>query len=123
MIPFPICPRSRAKRFADPKSPPRFLHDYRMTVSDLWIDGHYPRVAKFLNRYGISSSPKPATAAIRARIRCVPWARWTFRAASSGTARSSGWSRRPLRAAHIYGRQIVDAESFTGWRQLAGRPA
>jgi alpha-L-rhamnosidase len=51
--PIPYLPALKGKTFSDPNIAPRFLHDYRMTVSDLWIDGHYIAGKNFLNRYGI----------------------------------------------------------------------
>src|SRR5512135_1663548 len=51
--PVPYLPALKGKTFADAEVTTRFKHDYDMTVSDLWIDGHYRASKKFLNTYGL----------------------------------------------------------------------
>jgi len=120
--PIPYLPALKGKNFADPQITSRFQHDYRKTVSDLWIDGHYRRGTEFLNRYGMQlvaeagHGGEPRTEPLRAcGVVDVP--------------RGEFWNgaqfwvvKEVASAAHIYGRQIVDAESFTGWRHWQDGP-
>jgi len=114
--PVPYLPVLKGKSFADPQVTSRFQHDYHKTVSDLWIDGHYRASREFLNTYGMQLVAEgghggyPRAEPLRACgvvdiIRGEFWNGsrfWVVKEAAS--------------AAHIYGRQIVDSESFTGWR-------
>jgi predicted esterase len=120
--PIPYLPVLKGKKFADPQITARFRHDYRKTVSDLWIDGHYRRGAEFLNRYGMKLV---AEAGHGGYPRAEP-----LRACGVvDVPRGEFWNGAPFwvvkeaaSAAHIYGRQIVDAESFTGWRHWQDGP-
>ena len=51
--PIPYLPALKGKSFSDALLTSRFRQDYRKTVSDLWIDGHYRASTKFLNSYGM----------------------------------------------------------------------
>ena len=120
--PIPYLPALKGKSFADPQITSRFQHDYRKTVSDLWIDGHYRRGSEFLNRYGMQlvaeagHGGEPRTEPLRA-CGVVDIPRGEF---WNG---SQFWVVKEVAsAAHIYGRQIVDAESFTGWRHWQDGP-
>jgi hypothetical protein len=120
--PLPYLPALKGQSFADPQITPRFQHDYRKTVSDLWIDGHYRRGSEFLNRYGMQlvaeagHGGEPRTEPLRA-CGVVDVPRGEF---WNG---SQFWVVKEVAsAAHIYGRQIVDAESFTGWRHWQDGP-
>ena len=120
--PTPYLPVLKGKKFADPQITARFQHDYNKTVSDLWIEGHYRSGAEFLNRYGMKLVAEaghggyPRAEPLRAcGVVDVPRGEfwngaqfWIVKEAAS--------------AAHIYGRQIVDAESFTGWRHWQDGP-
>lgn len=120
--PVPYLPTLIGKTFSDPQISKRFQHDYRKTVSDLWIDGHYRAATKFLNTYGIKLVAEaghggyPRTDPLRS-LGAVDIPRGEF------------WNRRKnwvikeaASAAHVYGKQIVDAESFTGWRHWQDGP-
>jgi len=120
--PIPHLPALKGKKFADPQITARFLHDYNKTVSDLWIEGHYRKGTEFLNKYGMQLVAEaghggyPRAEPLRAcGVVDVPRGEfwngsrfWVVKEAAS--------------AAHIYGRQIVDAESFTGWRHWQDGP-
>jgi hypothetical protein len=120
--PIPYLPALKGKSFADPQVTSRFQHDYRMTVSDLWIDGHYRASREFLNTYGMQLVAEgghggyPRTEPLRSLgVVDIPRGEfwngaqfWVVKEAAS--------------AAHIYNRQIVDAESFTGWRHWQDGP-
>ena len=123
MIPSPICPRSRAKRFADPQITAAFSarlsQDRQRSVDRRPL----PRGHEISEPYGMQLVAEaghggdPRTEPLRA-CGAVDIPRGEF---WNG---SQFWVVKEVAsAAHIYGRQIVDAESFTGWRQLAGRAA
>ena len=93
-----------------------------MTVSDLWIDGHYIASKNFLNRYGIKLVAEsghggyPRTDPVRS-MGVVDIPRGEFWNGSQFWVVKEAAS-----AAHVYGQQLVDAESFTGWRQWQDGP-
>ena len=120
--PTPCLPALAGWSFADPQIAPRFLYDYRKTVSDLWIDGHYRKSTEVLNRYGLQLAAEaghggyPRTEPLGAcGVTDIPRGEfWNG---------SQFWCVKEVAsAAHIYGRQIVDAESFTGWRHWQDGP-
>jgi len=120
--PIPYLPALTGKSFADPQITSRFQHDYRKTVSDLWIDGHYRKSTEFLNTYGMQLV---AEAGHGGYPRAEP-----LRACGAvDIPRGEFWNgqrfwvvKEVASAAHIYGRQIVDSESFTGWRHWQDGP-
>ena len=120
--PIPYLPALKGRTFADPQVAARFQHDYRMTVSDLWIDGHYRASAKFLNTYGMQLVTEaghggyPRTDPLRSL-------------GAGDISRGEFWNGKQFwvvkeasSAAHIYGQPLVDAESFTGWRSWQDGP-
>jgi len=120
--PVPYLPVLKGKSFADPQITTRFQHDYDKTVSDLWIDGHYAASRKILNTYGMQLVAEgghggyPRADPLRA-CGVVDIARGEFWNGSQFWVVKEAAS-----AAHIYGRQIVDSESFTGWRHWQDGP-
>ncbi|MEI7899480.1 MAG: glycosyl hydrolase [bacterium] len=120
--PIPYLPALKGKRFADPHITARFQHDYRKTVSDLWIDGHYRASTKALNAYGMQLV---AEAGHGGYPRVEP-----LRAFGAvDIPRGEFWNgaqfwvvKEAASAAHIYGLQLVDSESFTGWRSWQDGP-
>ena len=120
--PVPYLPVLKGKSFADPQVTTRFQHDYRKTVSDLWIDGHYAASREILNTYGMQlvaeggHGGEPRTEPLRS-CGVVDITRGEFWNGSQFWVVKEAAS-----AAHIYGRQIVDSESFTGWRHWQDGP-
>lgn len=120
--PIPYLPVLKSRTFADPQIASRFKHDYDKTVSDLWIDGHYRKSTEFLNTYGMQLV---AEAGHGGYPRAEP-----LRACGVvDIPRGEFWNgaqfwvvKEVASAAHIYGRQLVDAESFTGWRHWQDGP-
>ena len=106
----------------------RFLYDWKKFVSDAFIDSHYRTGSTFLRQYGVKlcaeaggpgapiwdSCPVDSLKALGAVdiLRGEFWPKmrniWLVKEISS--------------AAHIYGKTIVDAESFTSWRHLQDGP-
>ena len=101
----------------------RFQHDYRKTVSDLMIEGHFSRASELLNQRGLSllaegghggyARVDPLKALGAADIPMGEF--WNHR---------KNWvTKEAASAAHIYGKRLVNAESFTGWQNWQDGPA
>jgi pimeloyl-ACP methyl ester carboxylesterase len=120
--PIPYLPALKGKSFSDALLTSRFRQDYRKTVSDLWIDGHYRASTKFLNTYGVQLVAEgghggyPRVEPLKA-MGVVDIPRGEFWNGSQFWVVKEAAS-----ASHIYGIQLVDAESFTGWRSWQDGP-
>jgi alpha-L-rhamnosidase/Prolyl oligopeptidase family len=120
--PIPYLPALKGKGFSDALLTSRFRQDYRKTVSDLWIDGHYRASTKFLNSYGMQLVAEgghggyPRVEPLKA-MGVVDIPRGEFWNGSQFWVVKEAAS-----AAHIYGIQLVDSESFTGWRSWQDGP-
>ena len=106
----------------------RFLYDWKKTVSDQLIFSHYTTGRKFLEEYNIdlvaeAGGPGPPTwntcpvDALKA-LGNVTIPRGEFWVKH----RSIFLVKEVASASHIYGRNIVDAESFTTWRRWKDSP-
>lgn len=120
--PTPYLPVFAGKKFADPQIAGRFLHDYRETVSDLWIDGHYRVACKILHEHGLQMAGEPGHGG-------YPRAEVLRALGSIDVPRGEFWNgqrfwvaKEASSAAHIYGLKYADAESFTGWRNWQDGP-
>jgi len=106
----------------------RFLYDWKKTISDQLIFSHYTNGRKFLEEYNIdlvaeAGGPGPPT-----------WNTCPVDALKAlgnvSVPRGEFWVRHRdiflvkevASASHIYGRNIVDAESFTTWRRWKDSP-
>ena len=106
----------------------RFLYDWKKTVSDQLIFSHYTTGRKFLEEYNIdlvaeAGGPGPPTwntcpvDALKALGNVtVPRGEFWVR------HRNIFLVKEVASASHIYGRNIVDAESFTTWRRWKDGP-
>jgi hypothetical protein len=96
-----------------PEITARFLWDMRRTVSDLFAENYYGHFAELCRRHGILSYVEPYTGPFES-LQCgaaadvVMGEFW-----ANGEAKPT--ARLAASAAHIYGKSIVGAESFTGW--------
>lgn len=120
--PTPYLPVFAGKKFADPQIAGRFLHDYRETVSDLWLDRHYGVAVGMLHARGLAMAGEPGHGG-------YPRAEVLGALGMIDIPRGEFWNGRPFwvakeaaSAAHIYGRKYADAESFTGWRSWQDGP-
>jgi len=99
----------------------RFLFDYRKTLGDLAIDGHYRLFRDNAHKHGLLIHPEaggPHAVPIDAQ-RCLGWDdapmsefwawSWTHRIGDENRF----FVKQPASAAHTYGRQFVLAEGFT----------
>ena len=106
----------------------RFLYDWKKTVSDQLIFSHYTTGRKFLEEYDIdlvaeAGGPGPPTwntcpvDALKALGNVtVPRGEFWVR------HRNIFLVKEVASASHIYGKNIVDAESFTTWRRWKDSP-
>lgn len=101
----------------------RFRHDYKKTVSDLMIDGHFSRGREILHKRGLQLLAEaghggyPRVDPLKALgASDIPMGEfWNHR---------KNWvTKEAASAAHIYGKRFVNAESFTGWQNWQDGPA
>lgn len=126
--PLKYLPLLKGWKAADTDITKRFLYDWKKLVSDVFIDSHYRTGSAFLRQYGVKlcaeaggpgppiwdSCPVDALKALGA----VDIARGEF-----WPKMNNIWLVKEISsAAHIYGKTIVDAESFTSWRHLQDGP-
>ncbi len=101
----------------------RFQHDYHKMISDLIIENHFARAKELLNQRGMqllaeaghggSARVDPLKALGAADIPMGEF--WNHR---------KNWvTKEAACAAHIYGKKIVNSESFTGWQNWQDGPA
>jgi hypothetical protein len=101
----------------------RFEHDYHKMVSDLIIENHFARAKELLNQRGLqllaeaghggSARVDPLKALGAADIPMGEF--WNHR---------KNWvTKEAASAANIYGKRLVNAESFTGWQNWQDGPA
>ena len=120
--PTPYLPILAGKNFTDPQIAERFSHDYRETVSDLWIDKHYGVACALLHKRGLQFAGEPGHGG-------YPRAEVLRALGSIDVPRGEFWNGKQFwvakeasSAAHIYGLKYADAESFTGWRSWQDGP-
>jgi hypothetical protein len=111
-----------------PEAADRFLYDWTRTISDQLILSHYITGREFLKKYGVelvaeAGGPGPPT-----------WSTCPVDALKAlgnvSVPRGEFWVqhrniflvKEVSSASHIYGRRIVDAESFTTWRRWKDSP-
>ena len=99
-----------------------FLHDYRQTLADLLADAHYGTVAKVANENGMTvygealENGRPVLGddlAMRAHADVPMAAMWTFNRGAAPRPTLIGDMKGAASVAHIYGQNIVSAESMT----------
>jgi hypothetical protein len=106
----------------------QFLYDWQKLVSDLLIDSHYATARKVLNAVGVkliaeSGGPGPPiwdsnpVDGIKA-LGAVDIPRGEFWIRHRGIF----LVKEIASAAHVYGKRLVDAESFTTWRRWIDGP-
>lgn len=106
----------------------RFIYDQKLTVSDLLIFSHYTTGSKVLNEHGLelvaeAGGPGPPiwdscpVDALKALGQVdIPRGEFWIR------HRNMFLIKEISSAAHIYGKKLVDAESFTTWRRWMDSP-
>lgn len=121
--PTPYLPLLKGWKLAETDLGERFRRDFLLTRSDLWIDYHYRKGSEVLNRYGLQlvgeagHGGSPMVEPLKA-LGAVDVPRGEF------------WNKRPFwvikeaaSAGHIYGRRVIEAESFTSFRHWQEGPS
>ncbi|PHN08158.1 glycosyl hydrolase [Flavilitoribacter nigricans] len=123
----PYIPVFAGQQIVDQETTDRFLHDYRSTVSEMFVNNHYRQARAISNAHGLqlaseSGGPGPPlhyvpTEDMKA-LGAVDIMRGEFWNKKSEYFDENGNDllqvvRNIASAAHIYGRSIVEMESFT----------
>jgi hypothetical protein len=99
-----------------------FLHDFRQTLADLLADAHYGTVAKVAHEHGLKvygealENGRPVLGddlAMRSHADVPMAALWTFNRGAAPRPTLMGDMKGAASVAHIYGQNIVSAESMT----------
>ena len=121
--PTPYLPLLKGWKLAETNLAERFRRDFLLTRSDLWIDYHYRKGAELLNRHGLQLVGEPGHGG-------SPMVEPLKALGSVDVPRGEFWNKRPFwvikeaaSAGHIYGRRVIDAESFTSFRHWQEGPA
>ncbi len=121
--PIPWLPALAGTTVGSKDSSDRFLHDYHKTVSDLLVEDHYARVRELVNRRGLQLL---AEAGHGGHARVDPLKALGAADIPMGefwNNRKNWVTKEAASAAHIYGKQLVNAESLTGWQNWQEGPA
>jgi len=121
--PTPYLPLLKGWKLADTHLAERFQRDFLLTRSDLWIDYHYRNGSELLNQHGLQLVGEPGHGG-------SPMVEPLKALGAVDVPRGEFWNKRPFwvikeaaSAGHIYGRRIIDAESFTSFRNWQEGPA
>lgn len=121
--PTPYLPLLKGWKLAETDLAERFRRDFLLTRSDLWIDYHYRQGSALLNRHGLQLVGEPGHGG-------SPMVEPLKALGAVDVPRGEFWNKRPFwvikeaaSAGHIYGRRVIDAESFTSFRHWQEGPA
>jgi hypothetical protein len=131
--PLPYLP-AMARRIVDNREKTdRFLFDMRMTISDLMCDKFFGRLAELAHARGVGTHcetgygtyPHPQFDGLRAAGQCdiTMGEFWWGTDVMTLSENYCNSIRSVASAAHVYGKKIVQAESFTSWRHFPEYPA
>jgi hypothetical protein len=131
--PLPYLP-AMARRIVDNREKTdRFLFDIRMTISDLMCDKFFGRFAQLAHARGVGihcetgygTYPHPQFDGLRAAGQCdvTMGEFWWGTDVMTLSEHYCNAIRSVASAAHVYGKKIVQAESFTSWRHFPEYPA
>jgi len=99
-----------------------FLHDYRLTLAELLADAHYGTVARVAHEHGLTvygealENGRPVLGddlAMRAHADVPMAALWTYNRGGAPRPTLLGDMKGAASVAHIYGQNLVAAESMT----------
>ena len=120
--PTPYLPLLKGWTLAETDLAERFRRDFLLTRSDLWIDYHYRKGSELLNRHGLQLVGEPGHGG-------SPMVEPLKALGAVDVPRGEFWNKRPFwvikeaaSAGHIYGRRVIDAESFTSFRHGRRNP-
>jgi len=111
--PVPFLPTFTRRVVDSPETTKRFLWDMRRTVADLFAENYYGHFNELCRQHGLLSAIEPYTGPFES-LQC---------GAPDGVVMGEFWAgsqgdpsvKMAASVAHIYGKTIVGAESFTGW--------
>jgi len=111
--PLPFLPTFTRRVVDDPSVTERFLWDMRRTVADLFAENYYSHFTELCHQHGLTSAIEPYTGPYEslqcgARNDVVMGEFWAGSQGDPSVKMASS-------VAHIYGKTIAGAESFTGW--------
>ena len=109
----PFLPTFTRRVVDNPAVTERFLWDMRRTVADLFAENYYGHFNELCQQHGLLSAIEPYTGPFES-LQC---------GAPDGVVMGEFWAasqgdpsvKMAASVAHIYGKAIVGAESFTGW--------
>ncbi|MDD2797358.1 MAG: glycosyl hydrolase [Bacteroidales bacterium] len=132
----PFIPALAGEQVIDDETTQRFIHDYRLTISEMFVNNHYRQARKLCHDHGVllaseSGGPGPPLHRVPTEdymaLGAVDVMRGEFwnniNAAEFTDARGGdilSVVKNIAGAAHVYGRKVVEMESFTGrkhWRE------
>ncbi|HKT76468.1 MAG TPA: glycosyl hydrolase [Sphingobium sp.] len=120
--PTPWLPTLTGAVIGSPARSDAFLHDFRQTLADLIADAHYGTIAKVAHAHGLKvygealEDGRPVLGddlAMRAHADVPMAAMWTYGRDSAPRPTLLGDMKGAASVAHIYGQNIVSAESLT----------
>lgn len=120
--PVPYLPALTGAVVGSPARSDAFLYDFRQTLADLMADAHYGTVAKVAHEHGLTvygealENGRPVLGddlAMRAHADVPMAALWTFNRGGKPRPTLIGDMKGAASVAHIYGQNIVSAESMT----------
>lgn len=120
--PVPFLPTLAGAVVGSPARSDAFLHDYRQTLADLLADAHYSTVAKVAHENGLTvygealENGRPVLGddlAMRSHTDVPMAAMWTFNRGAAPRPTLIGDMKGAASVAHIYGQNVVSAESMT----------
>ncbi|MEQ6332284.1 glycosyl hydrolase [Sphingobium sp. MK2] len=120
--PVPFLPALTGAVVGSPARSDAFLYDFRQTLADLMADAHYGTVAKVAHEHGLTvygealENGRPVLGddlAMRAHADVPMAALWTFNRGGKPRPTLIGDMKGAASVAHIYGQNIVSAESMT----------
>ncbi|MCE7798040.1 glycoside hydrolase [Sphingobium sufflavum] len=120
--PTPFLPTLTGALVGSARRSDAFLHDFRQTLADLLADAHYGTIAKVAHEQGLIvygealENGRPVLGddlALRAHADVPMAAMWTYNRGAAPRPTLIGDMKGAASVAHIYGQNIVSAESLT----------
>jgi hypothetical protein len=121
--PVPWLPALTGETVGSEELSKRFVHDYQKMVSDLMVKDHYARSREILNQRGLKLL---AEAGHGGHARVDPLKALGAADIPMGefwNHRKNWVTKEAASAAHIYGKNLVNSESLTGWQNWQDGPA
>ncbi|HBB92384.1 MAG TPA: hypothetical protein DC042_11870 [Bacteroidales bacterium] len=121
--PTPYLPVLAGVTVDNPDVSSRFLHDYRKAVGEMLVKNHFAKEKEILHKNGLKLLAEAGHGGY-ARVDPLKALGLADIAMGEFWNGSEFWvTKEAASAAHIYGKVLVNAESFTGWRAWKDGPA